>query len=121
MSQSNWGGLSQYIKIKAKPDSASSFTIENPLGGIAKKVFVQATSELKSTVTIRKYAADYDFGISAIQLASSSEKRRYAAIMVDGTPGNQQFSISDGVIRFNRVNSANPWDVNSEYEVEIYQ
>ncbi len=115
------GDLSKYIKFTAKPESSSSFTIKNPLGGIAKKVFLQATSEPISTVTVRRHAADYDLGIGAIQLASLSEERRYASIRVDGTPSNQQFSISDGVIHLNRVNSANIWDVNSEFEVEIYQ
>lgn len=38
------GGEDNYIKITAKPGSATSFTIENPLGGIASMMSIKTVT-----------------------------------------------------------------------------
>ena len=116
------GNLSKYAKITAKPTSSTVFTIENPLGGIAKKVFVKAISEPTTSVDIRRYIADYDLGFGAIELASTTTTRAYTANLVTTRePNNGEFSMTDGVIKLYRFNSANVWGANAEYEVEIYE
>ena len=116
------GEFTKYAKFVAKPASATSFAIENPLGGFAKKVFVRRTStDASSTRRIQKYIADSDFGIGAVELIDTSGSVRYVSKKVSENPNNSEFSVSDGFIRLYRYNSANAWSTTSEYEVEIYQ
>ena len=116
------GALTRYAKIVAKPESSTSFTIENPLGGIAKKVFVIMTPyELTTKRRCRKFVADYDLGIGVGEYSDAESLVLYASKSTTGTVGNGTFKITDGKIILYRYNSANAWEENSEYEVEIYQ
>ena len=117
------GDVPKYAKIIAKPETAVSFTIANPLGGIAKLVKAHrvATNETENR-KVKKYIADGDYGIGAVELISTAGIVRYAVTQAeDDDPGNAQFAIFDGVIKLYRHSSANTWDSDSEYVVEIYQ
>ena len=116
------GELSQYVKFLAKPESTTVFTIANPLGGIAKKVFVRRTvNTLTSSRKIQEYIADLDFRMGVVYAVSSSGNAKYTATAVDSNANNSEFMIADGVIKLYRFNSANAWDDTNDYEVEIYQ
>lgn len=116
------GEFTKYAKFVATPTTATSFTIQNPLGGMAKKVFVQRiATDVTSSRRIRKYIADSDFGMGAIELVDTSGSVRYVARKVSSTPNNSEFAIDDGSITLYRYNSANAWHTGSEYIVEIYQ
>lgn len=116
------GELTAYAKVTATPASSTSFTIQNPLGGMAKKVSVQrTTTDASSSRRIQKYIADADLGIGVIELVDTSGSVRYVAKMASGTPNNGDFAIRDGEIVLYRYNSANGWHTGSEYIVEIYQ
>lgn len=113
----------KYVKIFARPESTARFTIENPLGGIAKQV---SACRLATTTTsnrkICKYIANRDYGIGAVETISTAGIVRYSVVQAAGdTPENAQFAMLDGVITLRQYNSANTWDADSEYEVEIYQ
>lgn len=113
----------KYVKIFARPESTTAFTIVNPLGGIAKQVLVYRVSTTETeNRKIQKYIADRDYGIGVVELISTSGTVRYPVTKAeDDTPGNSQFAMSNGVIKLQRHSSANTWDTESEYEVEIYQ
>lgn len=116
------GGLSKYTKIIAKPETATSFVINNPLGGIAKKVFARRTTSSESEdAKIQTYIADRDYGLGVVEVISTTGITRYPVTAADANPGNSQFAITDGVIKLQRYNSARGWDVDSDYEVEIYE
>ena len=117
------GGEAAHVKLTAKPSSTVSFTIANPLGGIAKRVFVRRMSDtVTSNRKIRKYIADYDFGLGAAEVIYTDGAVRNAVYMAsDKSPDNGQFAMTEGSVILYRFNSANTWDADSEYEVEIYQ
>lgn len=116
------GELSKYTKIIAKPQSTTSFTIENPLGGIAKKVSVIMTPyQLTSKRKCRKYVADYNMGIAVGEYSDTGSSALYCSQLTTGTLENGRFKITEGKIILYRYNSANTWDDGSEYEVEIYE
>lgn len=116
------GTLTKYAKITAKPESNTSFIIENPLGGIAKKISVIMTPyELTSKRRCRKYVADYDLGIAVGEYSDTDSKVLYASRLTNGTIENGNFKITEGQIVLYSYNSANAWETNSEYVVEIYQ
>lgn len=116
------GNFTKYAKIIATPSSSTSFVIENPLGGIAKKVFVRrlvdtATSSRRCT----KLIADNDLGIGVGEYIDTSGRVRYTFTNTSGSISNSQFKMAEGTITLYRYNSANTWDSSNEYEVEIYQ
>lgn len=116
------GGLTKYAKIIARPASTTSFVIENPLGGIAKKVSVlRITDVATSSRKCQKYLADFELGIGIGEYVDTSGRTRYPCVMVSGTVGNSQFKMSDGTITLYRYNSANTWDNINDYEIEIWQ
>lgn len=116
------GTLTKYAKIRAKPESTTSFTIENPLGGIARKACVQrTTTDVTSTRKIQQYIVDTDLGIGAMNLVATDGGYRYATTPYDSGTSNGKFEVKDGVMKLYRYNSANTWDTDSEYEVEIYE
>lgn len=116
------GDLSKYVKIIAKPASSTVFTIENPLGGVAKKVYVKrTTTAATSSRKIHKYIADFDFEMGVLYAIASDGGARYTVKKVESSANNGEFAITDGKIVLYRYNSANTWDNNSEYEVEIYE
>ena len=116
------GGLTQYAKFVAKPTTTTYFTVENPLGGIAKKITVRRLSDTKpSSRKIQDYIADLDTRMGVLYAVATSGNARYTVTMVDGSANNNEFSIKDGTITMYRYNSANTWDTGSEYEIEIWQ
>jgi len=116
------GGLSQYVKFIATPEAKTSFTIINPLGGIAKKVNVIMTPyKLTSARRCRKYFADYDLGIAVGEYSDTDSNVLYASRITTDAVGNGKFKIDDGKIILYQFNAANGWEVTSEYEVEIWQ
>lgn len=116
------GEFTQYAKIVAKPESNTSFTIKNPLGGIAKYISVTMKPyELTSKRRCRKYIANYNLGVAVGEYSDTGSVVLYASKLTTGTAGNGDFKITEGQIILYRYNSANPWEADSEYEVEIYQ
>lgn len=116
------GEFTKYAKFIATPDSSTSFTIENPLGGIAKKVFVKRlTADTLSSRKIQQYIADLDFKMGVLYSVSSGDNARYTVTAVNSGVNNGKFMIKEGSIVLYRYNSANTWDTDSEYEVEIYE
>lgn len=116
------GNLSKYAKVIAKPESATQFTIKNPLGGIAKYISVIMTPyELTSKRRCRKYVADYNLGIAVGEYSDTGSVVLYASNLTTGTAGNGEFKIAEGQIILYRYNAANAWETDSEYEVEIYE
>ena len=96
--------------------------IENPLGGIVKKVSVcRISTAVSSTRKIRKCIADWDLKLGAVEAVYTDGSVRYPIVGVDASPNNSNFRVTDGVITLYRYNSATTWDTASEYEVEIYQ
>lgn len=115
-------GTSNYVKTLATPASATSFQIENPLGGIAKKVSIRRISEaVTSSRKIRKCVVDWDIKLGALDAVYTSGTVKYGIDGTDANPNNGQFRMTEGLITVYRYNSATTWDANSEYEVEIYQ
>lgn len=115
------GELTKYTKIIAKPTERASFVIANPLGGIAKKVFVRKTTAVTSSRRCQKYLADFDLGIGVGEYADTSSTVLYAATKTEGTVNNGNFKMTEGTITLYRFNAANTWDDTAEYEVEIYE
>lgn len=116
------GEFTKYAKVIATPASTTSFTITNPNGGIAKKVFVQRLADDKpSSRKIQQYIADLDFRMGALYAVASSGSARYTVTAVDSGVNNGNFMMTEGKITLYRFNSSNTWDSNSEYEVEIYE
>ena len=116
------GKLTKYAKFTAKPASTTSFVIANPLGGVAKKVFVTRLADDKpSSRKIQQYIADLDFRMGVLYAVASSGSARYTVNAVDSGVNNGNFMMTDGAITLYRYNSANTWDANNEYEVEIYE
>lgn len=115
------GGSIKYTKITAKPASTSYFDIANPLGGIAKAVFVlRKTTSATSSNKIQKYIANSSLALGTSESLGTGGSVRHAVTGVSGSPNNGQFSMTDGNIRLYRYNSANTWDTSNEYDVEIY-
>jgi hypothetical protein len=115
------GNLTKYTKIIATPQSTTSFTIDNPLGGIAKKVSIQrVNTEPTSSRRCLKYLADYDLEMGVGYYTDTGGSARYTSVRTAGTVSNSQFKMTEGSIIIYRYNSANAWDT-SEYEVEIWQ
>lgn len=116
------GSATNYAKFVAKPDSTTSFIIENPLGGIAKKVSIKAIQPTTtSTRKIHLCAVDWDVRIGAVKAVNSSGSAVYSMSGTESTPNNGQFRMTEGFITVYRYNSANTWDTTCEYEVEIFQ
>lgn len=116
------GKFTKYAKLIATPASTTSFVITNPLGGKAKLVFVTRLADDKpSSRKIQQYIADLDFRMGVLYAVASSGSARYTVTAVDSGVNNGNFMMTDGAITLYRYNSANTWDVNSEYEVEIYE
>lgn len=116
------GGLSQYAKIIAKPASTSQLYIENPLGGIARKVCVQRTiTDITETRKIQTYIIDTDLGIGVVKLVATDGGAMYGTKPYDSGTGNGKFTVQDGSVTLYRYNGSNMWDSESEYEVEIWQ
>ena len=116
------GGLTQYVKFTATPASSTSFVINNPLGGVAKKVSVtRTTTATTSSRKIQQYLADLDLRMGALYAVDSGGSARYVVTAVDSGVNNGNFMIKDGTITLYRFNSANTWDTSNEYEVEIWQ
>ena len=116
------GGLLKYVKLTVTPETSNVLNIDNPLGGIAKKVSVikkpfNPTSKTKSG----KFLADYDLGIGVGLYHDTSSSVLYTSNLTSGTVNNAQFKFTEGRISIYRYNAANTWDENSEYEVEIYE
>lgn len=119
------GNLTKYTKFIATPDSSLGFIIQNPLGGIAKKVFVKIVEPLESGSGIEEYIADNDFLIGVMKVrTSSNDVNKYVATGVPATSpsvGNSRFKIAEGTIELKQYSVTYPWKVSREYEVEIYQ
>lgn len=116
------GGSTNYAKFTATTDSTTSFIIENPLGGIAKKVSIKAISPtITSSRKIHECCLDWDVKIGAVKAVSSGGSAVYSISGTESTPNNQQFRMTDGFITVYRYNSANTWDTTCEYEIELYQ
>lgn len=121
------GGLSQYIKTVATPKSNVSFVIENPLGGLAKKVSIKCP-EGSATETVQgkvqRYTIDTTVGLGCMKLlnASTGNITLYGVRQVDTITSNSTFAVSDGQITLRAYNQTTAiWDVSCEYEVEIWQ
>ena len=115
------GNLTKYAKIIATPASTTSFYIENPLGGIVKKVFVRRTTDTASSSRrCQQYIADFELGIGVAEFIDTSGKSRYPVTETSGTVNNAYFKMTEDAITLYRYNSANAWDNTAEYEVEIY-
>ena len=116
------GNLTKYTKVIAKPESATSFVIANPLGGIAKYISVVMTPyELTSRRRCRKYVADYNLGIAVGEYSDTDSLVLYTSKLTTGTVENATFKITEGQIILHRYNSANAWESSAEYEIEIYE
>lgn len=116
------GEFTQYAKFVAKPEENTSFSIANPLGGIAKYIAVTMHPyNLTSKRRCRKYIADYNLGIAVGEYSDTDSLVLYASKATTGTVGNGTFKITDGKIVLYRYNSANAWETEAEYMVEIYQ
>lgn len=115
-------GTAKYIKFLATPESTASFTIPNPLGGIAAMVSARRMSDtLTDEVKILTYVASYDTELGAVLSASATATNRNAVIGVSSGLGNGEFMITPGMIELRQQSSTRTWDTASEYEVEIYQ
>ena len=116
------GGANYYAKFIATTDSTTSFIIENPLGGIAKKVSIKAMSPtITSSRKIHACCVDWDVKVGAVKAYASSGNATYTMTGVNGTPNNGNFRMTEGFITVYRYNAANTWDTSCEYEVEVYQ
>lgn len=112
----------KYAKTTAKPASSTSFTFENPLGGIAKMVSIKAISPtITSSRKIHACCLDWGLNLGAVKAYYSSGNVSYAMDGTTGTPNNGQFRMIDGSVTVYRFNSSTTWDTTCEYEVEIYQ
>jgi len=116
------GGANNYAKFTATTDSSISFIIENPLGGIAKKVSIKAISPtITSSRKIHECCLDWDVKLGAVKAYYTSGNVTYAMVGIEGTPNNGQFRMTESFITAYRFNSATSWDTTCEYEIEIYQ
>lgn len=116
------GDSTNYTKFTVTPDSTTSFIIENPLGGIAKKVSIKAISPtVTSSRKIHECCLDWDAKLGAVKAYYSSGSVTYVMTGIEGTPNNGNFRMTDGFITVYRFNSSTTWDTTCEYEVEIYQ
>lgn len=116
------GGLTKYAKVYATPQSTTSFVIENPLGGIARKVTAQRTvTTTTSSRKIQQYIADLDLRMGVLYAVATSGNARYTVTAVDSGVNNGNFMMTEGKITLYRFNSSNTWDSAAEYEVEIWQ
>ena len=121
------GGITQYVKTYATPQLNNLFTIVNPLGGLAKKVSITCPqgSPTESTAgMIQKYSMDTSVGLGAMHyihatngsIACSGSRQESTANT------NARFAILEGKIEAKSYASSNGmWDVNCEYEIEIWQ
>lgn len=115
-------GTVKYAKITAKPASTTSFTFDNPLGGIAKHVSIKAVSPvITSSRKIHECTLDWPVGLGAVKAYYSSGNVSYVMDATTGTPNNGQFRMTDGSVTVYRFNSATTWSTDCEYEVEIYE
>lgn len=115
------GGSNNYAKFIASTDSSISFIIENPLGGIARKVSITAISPtITSSRKIQKCCLDSDVQLGAIAARDTSGLANYVMTGTSSTPNNSQFRMTDGFITVYRFNSATTWDTTCDYEIELY-
>lgn len=116
------GGSNNYAKFTATTASTTSFVIENPLGGIAKKVSIKAISPtISSSRKIHLCCVDWDVKVGAVKAVNSSGSAVYSMNGTDSTPNNGQFRMTDGFITVYRYNTANTWDTTCQYEIELYK
>lgn len=116
------GDAAKYVKFLATPESTASFTIVNPLGGIAEMVSVRRVSEaLTEDMKILTYVASYATESGAVLSASAASTSRNAVTGVSSGLGNGEFMMTPGMIELRQQSSTRTWDTGSEYEVEIYQ
>lgn len=116
------GGVNNYAKFRATPASTTSFTIENPLGGIAQIVVVtRVSTNVTSNRKIRKCVISSGVKFGAVEAIYTDGAVRYAIVGVESGVSNSQFMVTDGSITLYRYNSATTWDDTSEYEVEIWK
>ena len=112
----------KHAKFIAAPTSTATFTIDNPLGGLAKFVSVRKVTPVTgSSRKIDEYLLSADLGIGVMGTSSASDAVSYAVRKASESPGNSQFSVSDGRIILKQYSSAVGFVSNAEYEVEIYQ
>lgn len=110
------GGGVEYVKFNATPAATATFTINNPLGGIARIVSVKRIAGATAN-KIYQYLADSELGTGVMNVNGT----RYSSRITDGSPGNGQFAVSDGVITLKQYSAANTFDTSTEYEIEIWQ
>lgn len=116
------GGDTKYIKFTAKPESTTSFSIQNPLGGIAKIVSINRVSgTATSNIKISKCVVSWGIKYGAVYAVYTGGTVKYGIDGVTGSPNNAQFTVTDGTIKIYRYNSSTTWDDSNEYEVEIWQ
>ena len=119
---SGGGSANNYAKVYITPESSTSITIENPLGGIAKCFVMRRLSDTApSSQKVYECVGSYDPPLGALELASESNTVRYAIQRTNGSINNAYFKITEGKIQVYRYNTANTWDTTSEYEVQIWQ
>lgn len=112
----------QYAKFTAAPTNTATFTIENPLGGLARLVSVSKVDPITGTTRrISKYLTDAVLGIGVMETSSASDVVRYTVKKADSSPGNSQFAVSDGQIVLKQYNSANTFVSGEMYEIEIWK
>lgn len=121
------GGLTQYAKFTAKPTSNVIFTITNPLGGLAKKVSIRSPEDSATETAsgkIQRYTMDTTVGLGGMKLinASTGNITMYGVRQVTKASSNSQFAIDDGTITARAYNATTAtWDVDCDYEIEIWQ
>ena len=118
---SGGGEESIYAQVYVTPTSTTSITIPNPLGGLAKCFAIRRLSDTTpSSQKAYECVGSYDPPLGACKFVSASNSVRYAIQRTSGSIANGNFKITEGQIQVYRYNSANTWDTDSEYEVEIF-
>lgn len=121
------GGLTKYTAMKATPTSNVIFTFTNPLGGLAKKISVRcpdgSTTESERGL-VQLYTADASVGLGCMKVLNTSTGNVsvYGVRQTAAASSNSQFAISDGKVTLRSYNATTAmWDVECEYEIEIWQ
>lgn len=121
------GGLTQYVKFTATPTSNVTFTITNPLGGLAKKISIRcpegSTTESAQGL-VQLYTMDTTVGLGCMKLinASTGNITIYGSRQTDAASANSQFAITEGEVKARAYNATTAtWDTTCAYEIEIWQ
>ena len=105
------GGVDNYVKFIATPTSTSTFSINNPLGGVPRIVAVSRASEYTgSSRKIIRYIVDTELDLAYMMVKYSNSTVKYAG----------SFSKTDNGVKLSQYNALNNWDTSVEYEVEIF-